>query len=170
MLNRRSFTKLMIGGAATATLTGCSKPEINKKSKARIVVLGGGFGGATCAKYLKKFNSNLDVILVEANKIYHTCPFSNMVIAGEKKLSDIAHGYDNLSKKWGVKVYHAMAYKVDASNKNLILMDGSKIPYDKIVVSPGIDFKYNMEGYSAGDEQFSPHAYKAGAQTTLLRK
>jgi sulfide dehydrogenase [flavocytochrome c] flavoprotein subunit len=170
MLNRRSFNKIVLGGAAASALAACSKPAGKSSSKARIVVLGGGFGGATCAKYLKKFNSNLEVILVEANKTYHTCPFSNMVLAGEKKLSDIAHGYDILSKKYGVKVHHTMAYKVDAANKNLVLTDGTKVPYDKIVVSPGMDFKYDMEGYNLGDEQLAPHAYKAGNQTTLLRK
>jgi sulfide dehydrogenase [flavocytochrome c] flavoprotein subunit len=169
MLKRRSFNKIVLGGLATTTGL-FANTKTTSSAKARIVVVGGGFGGATCAKYLKKFNPNLEVILIEANTTYHTCPFSNMVLAGERKMSDIAHGYGTLRKKYGINVYHTMAYKVDATTKNVVLMDGTKISYDKVVVSPGMDFKYDMEGYNAGDEKIVPHAYKAGPQTELLRQ
>jgi len=173
MLNRRSFGKLVAGSAAAASLAACSNKTAmmgSKKAAARIVVIGGGFGGATCAKYLKKFDSSLEVILIEANKTYHTCPFSNMVLAGERKMSDIAHGYGTLKSKYGVKVHHTMVNKVDAASKNVILNDGTKVPYDKCIVSPGIDFKHDMEGYFRGDEELAPHAYKAGIQTEILRR
>ncbi len=171
MINRRSFGKLVASSAAAASFTACTSSNslIGSTSSARIIVIGGGFGGATCAKYLKKFDNNLEVILIEANKTYHTCPFSNLVIAGEKSMSDIEHGYDTLKSKYGINVHHAMVNKIDAPSKEVILEDGTKISYDKCVVSPGIDFKYDMEGYKAGDDQYSPHAYKAGAQTELLK-
>lgn len=170
MMNRRSFNTLLIGSAALS-LSACSsvgnfRPTADKK---RVVVVGGGFGGATAAKYIKKFSPLTEVVLIEQNQEYFTCPFGNTVIAGMNDIEYIRHTYDDLKTKHGVIVIHEKVAKVDGKNSQVILESGEKISYTKSVVSPGIDFKYE-KGYVEGSEQYAPHAYKAGAQTTLLRQ
>ena len=169
MLNRRDFNKLLVGSvalsfAACSSLTTVSLP----KDKKRVVVVGGGFGGATAAKYLKKFSPETEVILIEQNREYYTCPFGNTVIAGLNEIDYIKHDYKTLKSKYGVIVKHAKVKKVDGATNSVILENGEMIPYHKAVVSPGIDFKYE-KGYVEGSQLHSPHAYKAGAQTLLLR-
>jgi sulfide dehydrogenase [flavocytochrome c] flavoprotein subunit len=169
MLNRRNFNKLLVGGVGLsfAACSGMSLASLPSNTQ-RVVVVGGGFGGATAAKYLKKFNPKLEVVLIEQNEHYYTCPFSNTVIAGINNLEYIKHDYKTLASKWGVQVIHKKAKKVDGKNNQVILEDGSSIAYHRAIVSPGIDFKYE-KGYVEGSEQYCPHAYKAGAQTQLLR-
>ncbi len=170
MMNRRNFNKLLVGSialsfTACSSLTSVSLP----KDKKRVVVVGGGFGGATAAKYLKKFSPETEVILIEQNKEYYTCPFGNTVIAGLNDIEYIKHDYKTLESKYKVKVIHAKVKKVDGAINSVILENGDVIPYHRAVVSPGIDFKYD-KGYVEGSEMYAPHAYKAGAQTTLLRE
>jgi sulfide dehydrogenase [flavocytochrome c] flavoprotein subunit len=170
MINRRDFNKLLIGSfalslTACTSLTSVSLP----KDKKRVVVVGGGFGGATAAKYMKKFSPETEVILIEQNKEYYTCPFSNTVIAGINEIDFIKHDYKTLEKKYGVKVIHEKVKKVDGATNSVILENGETIPYHRAIVSPGIDFKYE-KGYEKGSEAYAPHAYKAGAQTSLLRE
>lgn len=169
-MNRRSFNKLLIGSAALS-LTACSNVNNFRTSagKKRVVVVGGGFGGATAAKYIKKFSPLTEVVLIEQNQEYYTCPFGNTVIAGMNDIEYIRHTYDALKKEHGVIVIHEKVKKVDGKNSQVILESGETITYTKAVVSPGIDFKYE-KGYVEGSELHSPHAYKAGAQTTLLRQ
>jgi sulfide dehydrogenase [flavocytochrome c] flavoprotein subunit len=168
MLNRRSFNTLLLGSfglsfAACAGVTNVSKTT----GKKRVVVVGGGFGGATAAKYVRKFDSNVEVILIEQNEHYYTCPFGNTVIANMNDIDYIKHDYKTLASKWGVQVIHKKAAKVDGANHQVVLEDGTKIAYDRAIVSPGIDFKYE-KGYVEGSELHCPHAYKAGPQTVLL--
>ena len=169
MMNRRNFNKLLVGSVALSftacsSLTSVSLP----KNKKRVVVVGGGFGGATAAKYLKKFNPDTEVILIEQNKNYYTCPFGNTVIAGMNDIEYIKHDYKTLESKYKVQVIHEKVAKVDGATHTVILENGNIIPFHKAIVSPGIDFKYE-KGYVEGSEMYSPHAYKAGPQTTLLR-
>ena len=168
MINRRSFNKILLGTtalsfAACNGLTDLSLPS-NKK---RVVIVGGGFGGATAAKYLKKFSPDTEVVLIEQNKDYYTCPFSNTVIAGMNKIDYIKHNYKTLESKYNIVVVHEKVKKVDGATSTVILEDGTIIPFTKAIVAPGIDFKYE-KGYVEGSEEFAPHAYKAGPQTTLL--
>jgi len=166
-MNRRNFNKLLVGSAALS-LAACSGAKFALPSgKQRVVIVGGGFGGATAAKYLKKFSPDTEVILVEQNKVYHTCPFGNTVIAGMNNINYIQYDYKTLESQYGIIVVHARAKKVDGKVKQVVLEDGTTIPFTKAIVSPGIDFKYE-KGYVKGSEQYSPHAYHAGAQTTLL--
>ena len=170
MMNRRNFNKLLVGSialsfTACSSLTSVSLP----KDKKRVVVVGGGFGGATAAKYLKRFSPETEVILIEQNKEYYTCPFGNTVIAGLNDIEYIKHDYKTLESKYKVKVIHAKVKKVDGAINSVILENGDVIPYHRAVVSPGIDFKYE-KGYVEGSEMYAPHAYKAGPQTTLLRE
>ena len=168
MINRRSFNTILLGTtalsfAACNGLTDLSLPS-NKK---RVVIVGGGFGGATAAKYLRKFSPDTEIILIEQNKDYYTCPFSNTVIAGMNNIEYIKHNYKTLESKYNIIVMHEKVKKVDGATSTVILEDGTVIPYTKAIVAPGIDFKYE-KGYTAESEAYAPHAYKAGAQTTLL--
>ena len=172
MMNRRNFNKLLAGSFALS-LTACnsitSMTSSLPKNKKRVVIVGGGFGGATAAKYMKKFSPETEVILIEQNKEYYTCPFGNTVIAGLNDIEYIKHDYKTLESKYKVQVIHAKVAKVDSAAHTVILENGEAIPYHKAIVSPGIDFKYE-KGYVEGSEMYSPHAYKAGPQTTLLRE
>ncbi len=168
MINRRSFNTILLGTtalsfAACTGLTDFSLPT-NKK---RVVIVGGGFGGATAAKYLKKFSPDTEVMLIEQNKDYYTCPFSNTVIAGMNKIDYIKHNYKTLESKYNIVVVHEKVKKVDGATNTVVLEDGTIIPFTKAIVAPGIDFKYE-KGYVEGSEEFAPHAYKAGPQTVLL--
>lgn len=169
MMNRRNFNKLVVSSfalslAACSSITNVSLP----KDKKRVVVVGGGFGGATAAKYLKKFSPDTEVVLIEQNEEYYTCPFGNTVIAGINDIEYIKHDYKTLESKYKIKVVCAKVKKVDGATNSVILENGDTIAYHKAIVSPGIDFKYE-KGYVEGSELHSPHAYKAGPQTTLLR-
>ena len=167
--DRRQFIKLL--GAATA-LSALGLPGLSSaKSAARVVVVGGGFGGATCAKYLKRYDASLKVTLITPEKTFATCPFSNTVIGGLHDMDYITHGYDGLSGKHGVEVVHDMVTAIDAVNKTLKTSGGSTVPYDKLVLSPGIDFQWGaIEGYDEAASEQMPHSWKAGPQTVLLRK
>ena len=169
-MNRRDFNKILLGATALSLVTSsCLANMAIPKNKKRVVIVGGGFGGATAAKYLKKFSSDTEVILIEQNKDYYTCPFSNTVIAGINKIEYIKHNYKTLEKKYKIIVIHEKVKKVDGTINSVILENGEIIPYTKAIVAPGIDFKYE-NGYVEGSELFAPHAYKAGAQTSLLRE
>jgi sulfide dehydrogenase [flavocytochrome c] flavoprotein subunit len=134
-------------------------------------VIGGGFGGATCAGYLRRLSSDIDVTLVERDTMFMTCPFSNAVLGGLYDMDFITHGYDSLRDDHGVKVVHDSAVDVDANAKKVRLAGGSSLDYDRLVVSPGIDLRWGaIEGYDEAASATMPHAWKAGEQTTILRK
>jgi len=168
---RRNFV-LSVGalGAATSVL---GWPVIGRAKTAggRVVVIGGGFGGASCAKYLRRLSTDIDVTLVERDSRFMTCPFSNAVLGGLYDMDFITHGYDALRDKYGVKVVHDSAVDIDADTKKVRLAGGSSLQYDRLVVSPGIDLRWNaIEGYDEAASTTMPHAWKAGEQTTILRR
>jgi len=168
--NRRSFIKAAIAAApASAFLSLPGNAYAGKK--ASIVVVGGGFGGATAAKYLKLMDANLDVTLVERQKTYTSCPLSNEVISGHGKIEDLQAGYDGLKKR-GINVIFDDAVGIDAAKKTVKLKGGKTLNYDALVLSPGIDFNYaGIEGYSEELANTThPHAWKAGPQTLALKK
>ena len=168
-ISRREFAA---GLAGTAALTGLAAPALGEAAKrARVVVVGGGFGGATTAKYLRLLDKDLQVTLVEPSVTFYTCPFSNLVLGGLRKMEDIGHNYGRLRNRHGVNVVHASATKVDAAKKTVTLATGATLPYDKLVLSPGIDFKWGaIAGYDEKASEALPHAWKAGPQTILLRR
>jgi sulfide dehydrogenase [flavocytochrome c] flavoprotein subunit len=168
---RRDFIR--VAGVATASGLGTLVLPFGAlaKTKSRVVVIGGGYGGATCAKYIRKMAPGIDVTLVEQNKQFVTCPFSNTVIGGLKSIKDITHSYDNLKKRHSVNVIHDMATDIDAAKKTVKLKGGKVLRYDKLVVSPGIEFIWNkIKGYDQAASEIFPHAWKAGPQTLLLRR
>ena len=165
-ISRRRF-----GQAAALGTTMLAAPAILRaQSAGRVVVIGGGAGGGTVAKYLKKDAPDLDVTLIEANPQYTTCFYSNLYLGGIRDFESITHGYDGLTGH-GVDVVNAMASGVDAAAKTVTLEDGSTIDYDKLVLAPGIDFRWDaIEGYDEAASKIMPHAYKAGPQTKLLKE
>ncbi|MDA0997594.1 MAG: FCSD flavin-binding domain-containing protein [Proteobacteria bacterium] len=167
IISRRRFGH-MVGAGSLAVLAGIPAVNIAHGAAAKVVVVGGGFGGATAARYLKRFDNSLDVTLVEPDHKFITCPFSNSVIGGLHDMAYITKGYDGL-RAAGVKVIHDRATMVDAGT--VTLLSGAQFPYDRAVVSPGVDFKWTaVEGYSEAAAEKIPHAWQAGRQTVLLRK
>ncbi|MBL8452401.1 MAG: FAD-dependent oxidoreductase [Zoogloea sp.] len=173
MWNRREFLKgaALAGGAvALPGLSGCA---IGSKARGHVVVVGGGFGGATVAKYLRMWSQQgVDVTLVERNPQFISCPISNLVIGGDKQMSDITLSYDGLRTTWGVKVLQDTVTAVDAAARKVTLASGGVLSYDRLVLSPGIEFMYDqvpgLETEAARDTVL--HAWKAGPQTVALRK
>jgi sulfide dehydrogenase [flavocytochrome c] flavoprotein subunit len=167
-ISRRRFGQLAGGAAAMATLGSCAT---SPASKGRVVVIGGGFGGATAAKYVRTLDPGIEVTLVEPAQTFYTCPFSNYVLAGFKTMNDIAHGYGPLRDRHGVRVVHDTATAIDPTVRTVKLAGGGTLSYDKLVVSPGIDIRWNaLEGYDEAAAEIMPHAWKAGPQTMLLRR
>lgn len=154
----------------TVSLAALSTPTqvFSQAQKNHVVVIGGGFGGASAAKYLKYFDSNVKVTLIEPKKTFVTCPASNWYLAGFVDIETITHNYQG-HKRLGINVIHQTVTDIDAESKNITLQDGQHIPYDRLVVSTGIDFKYEeIEGYSEEVAETILHAWQAGPQTEAL--
>lgn len=165
-ISRRSFA-LTAAAAAGASL---AMPNLAFGAQARIAVVGGGFGGATAARYLKRLDRQLTVTLIEPNAKFITCPYSNLVLGGLKTMDNITHGYEGLSKA-GVRVVRASVQGIDTSGKRLSLSNGNVVQYDKLILSPGIDLNFGaLPGYDAAAAEKLPHAWKAGPQTLLLKR
>jgi len=167
-LSRR---RLLGAGAALGglALAGCASTPAGP-SIGRVVIVGGGFGGATAARYLKMWGGNVDVTLVERNAGFVSCPISNLVLGGHKKMADITRDYDGL-RKLGVKVLQGEVTAVDAAGKKVRLAGGGELPYDRLIVSPGVDFMNDAVGglQPALDSGRILHSWKAGPQTVALR-
>jgi sulfide dehydrogenase [flavocytochrome c] flavoprotein chain len=173
-ITRRNFVKLLGAGGAVSLLgtLGCAmQPTPAMRAKPHVVVVGGGFGGATSAKYLRRFDPAMEVTLIEANPQFHTCPVSNWVIGGLRQMDDIAVGYDALRDQHGVKVVHDTVTAIDPAARRITLQGGDRLTYDRLVISPGIDMRWGeIEGYDQAAAEVMPHAWKAGPQTALLRR
>jgi sulfide dehydrogenase [flavocytochrome c] flavoprotein subunit len=137
---------------------------------ARVVVIGGGFGGAACARALKRADAGLRVTLVEPNRIFTACPFSNEVIAGLRDIEAQQFTYAKIAAE-DINVVAQAATKIDGAARSVMLAGGSSLPYDRLVLSPGIDFQFDqLSGYDEAATTKMPHAWKAGEQTLLLRR
>lgn len=161
---RRQFLKATAAAGAAVSafsIVGCAGGP-------NVVVIGGGFGGATAARYVKKFGPNVNVTLIEPKTSYVTCPFSNPYLAGLVDFQYITHTYDGLVKE-GIQMVHDKVTGVDANTKSITLAGGTVINYDRLIVSPGIDFKWDTPGYTEATSAKVPHAWKAGDQTKLLK-
>ncbi|NWG31986.1 MAG: NAD(P)/FAD-dependent oxidoreductase [Rhodocyclaceae bacterium] len=180
-LDRRNFIKLM-GGASSLALAGCatqgpavsagSAAEIMPKGSARrVVVVGGGYGGTIAAKYIRMMDPSIEVVLVERNDHFVSCPFSNLYIGGIlPDLSSLTIKYDKLVANHGIKFVQAEVTAIDPAAHTVVTSKGT-LKYDRLVISPGIDFRTEeIEGYNAQTPEIMPHAWKAGPQTVLLRK
>jgi sulfide dehydrogenase [flavocytochrome c] flavoprotein chain len=165
-MNRREFFG---GTAAAATALAFPLPAL-AQSTPRIVVIGGGFGGASCARALKQIDPKFQVTLVERDRTFVACPFSNNVIAGLRSIEAQQFGYDKVAAG-GVTVVAQAATAVDATARTVGLADGTTLGYDRLVLSPGVELRFDaLQGYDEAASQKMPHAWKAGEQTLLLRK
>jgi sulfite dehydrogenase len=161
-MKRRDFLKV----SAALALAGCATPG---GSKARVVVIGGGYGGATAAKYIRMWDPGIEVVMVERADVFTSCPISNLVLGGNRSMQDIRHGYDGLRKR-GVQVVRDEATAVDVAKKTVKLARGADLRYDRLVVSPAVDFLFDeVQGYAASQATVL-HAWKAGEQTIALRQ
>ena len=165
-VSRRRFGGLL--GASAVTL---AMPSIAFGAKPKVVVIGGGAGGATAARYLAKDSKGaIDVTLVEASKRYYTCFFSNLYIGGFRKYASIGHNYYGLAVNNRINVVHEWASSVDNAAKKVTLASGNTLSYDKLVLSPGISLKYDsVPGYSPQAQTRMPHAWTSGTQAQVLR-
>lgn len=169
-VNRRQLLK-GLGAVSLLPLVGGVSPfALGGQHAGKVVVVGGGFGGATAAKYLKRANPAIEVTLIEPAETFYTCPFSNLHLGGLRSMQEISHGYDELRDRYGVQVIHAMAEDVNAEAHTVRLSTGDELAYDRLVLSPGIDIRWNaLEGYDEAAAEKAPHAWKAGSQTEILR-
>jgi sulfide dehydrogenase [flavocytochrome c] flavoprotein subunit len=163
-VKRRDFIKL----AGALSVAGCATAT---PSKARVVVIGGGFGGATAAKYIRLWDPAIDVVLVERESAFTSCPMSNLVLAGYTSMPEISRGYDAL-RRHGVQIVQDEVTAVDAGKKTARLARGGDLAYERLIVSPGIDFNFGeVQGYDAAMADGAVlHAWKAGPQTVALRR
>ena len=170
-MQRRQFIQTSASLGAMGMLSGCA--SIGGGSSAKVVVIGGGFAGATAAKYVRMWSDySIQVTLVEPNPTFISCPISNLVLGGSKTMADITTPYDNLEKRHGVKRVQDMVKHIDVEKRVVHLAGGGELPYDRLILSPGIDFMYDkLPGMQkAGAQDQVMHAWKAGAQTVTLRK
>jgi NADPH-dependent 2,4-dienoyl-CoA reductase/sulfur reductase-like enzyme len=167
--NRR---QLLTGTAALTGATMFGAPAVLGQVKPRVVVIGGGAGGATAAKYIAKDSAGaIAVTLVEPNSNYQTCFHSNLYLGGMRDYPSITHDYSTLTKNHAIALVKARAMALDRDKREVVLGGGLRLPYDRVVVSPGIDLKYDsVPGWSQAAEESMPHAWKPGAQTQLLKK
>lgn len=167
-MNRRNF----LGASAAASAVVLSSPYVKAAGhgKPNVVVIGGGAGGATAARYIAKDSEGkINVTLIEPTRKYYTCFFSNLYLGGFKEIEDIGHTYGNLAAS-GINVVHDWAIGVDRAAKTVTLAGGNTLPYDKLILSPGIDFVEGaVEGWDLSAQNAMPHAYKAGSQSELLK-
>ena len=162
-MKRRDFLSLGASLALAAWKTRAAA------AGARVVVIGGGYGGATAARYVALARAGIDVTLVEPAQAFVSCPLSNLVLGGSRSLAEVTRGYDGL-RRHGIRVLHDRVLAVDAAKRSVRLAGGAPLAYDRLVVSPGIDFMLEqVEGYAAHGERVL-HAWKAGPQTAALRR
>lgn len=172
-INRRAF--LQVSGATTAVvgvsaISGCA--SVGGGSGPKVVIVGGGYGGATAAKYIKMWGPSIDVTLIERNAEFISCPISNLVLGGSQTMRDITVSYATLQRKYGVKVLRGEASSVDVDKKVVRMASGEAIAFDRVILSPGVDFMFDMVpalNNGAAQEKIL-HAWKAGPQTIALRK
>jgi hypothetical protein len=157
------------GGTAAVTIALLPAPAL-AQAKARIVVLGGGFAGATCARALRRADPRFEVTLVEPNPVFTACPFSNAVIAGLRNIEAQRFGYDAIRNE-GIAVVPQQATAVNAQARRVMLRDDSALDYDRLVLAPGIAIRWDaLPGYDEAAAEVMPHAWQAGDQTLLLRR
>ena len=171
-MKRRQLVQGLLAGGSLAALGGCATGG-GMPTSAKVVVVGGGYGGATAAKYIRLLSDHqLDVVLIEPNRAFVSCPISNLVVGGVRQMADITTSYDGLRSKHGVTIVHDMVASIDAARKTVKLAGGPEIRYDKLVLSPGVELMFDgVQGLkqALADGRIL-QAWKAGPETTALRQ
>ena len=172
-MQRRTLLQTGLALGSLSALSGCATLTSQAPAKAQVVVIGGGYGGATAAKYVRVLsNYKISVVLIEPNKTFISCPMSNLVLGGSKTMAQITTPYTALSSKHGVSLVHDLVTAIDPAKKTVSLKNGGIISYDKLIVSPGVDMHFDsIEGLQAAHASGQIlQAWKAGAETTALRQ
>jgi sulfide dehydrogenase [flavocytochrome c] flavoprotein chain len=172
-MQRRTLLQTGLALGSLSALSGCATLTSQAPAKAQVVVIGGGYGGATAAKYVRVLsNYKISVVLIEPNKTFISCPMSNLVLGGSKTMAQITTPYTALSSKHGVSLVHDLVTAIDPAKKTVSLKNGGIISYDKLIVSPGVDMHFDsIEGLQAANASGQIlQAWKAGAETTALRQ
>lgn len=165
-INRRKFLATI-----AATSAALSAPMVMAQGRPKVIVIGGGAGGATAARYIAKDSGGaIDVTLIEPTRQYYTCFFSNLYLGGFWDYENLGHSYGTLATEYGINVVHDWAIGVDRDAKTVSLAGGHTLPYDRLIIAPGIDFvDGSVPGWDISAQDQMPHAYKAGSQTQLLK-
>ena len=172
-MQRRTLLQTGLALGSLSALSSCATLTSQAPAKAQVVVIGGGYGGATAAKYVRVLsNYKISVVLIEPNKTFISCPMSNLVLGGSKTMAQITTPYTALSSKHGVSLVHDLVTAIDPAKKTVSLKNGGTISYDKLIVSPGVDMHFDsIEGLQAANASGQIlQAWKAGAETTALRQ
>ena len=170
-MDRRQFVQAASAASVLGASAGCA--SVGGGAGGKVVVVGAGYGGATAAKYIRMWSDGqVEVTLVEPGAAFVSCPISNLVLGGSKQMADITTSYDNLGKRHGVKIIKDRVVAIDADKRQVRLAGGSTLAYDRLVVSPGVDFMWDsLPGLKKpGAQDKVLHAWKAGPQTVALRK
>jgi sulfide dehydrogenase [flavocytochrome c] flavoprotein subunit len=166
-ITRRNFIRLAGGTVAMAAI---GFPSLSFGASKRVVIVGGGIGGATAAKYIRMADPGIDITIVEPNRDYYTCFMSNEVLGGDRDINSLKFSYKGLKDR-GIKVIHELVTGIDPVARKVTTSGGTTLDYDRCIVSPGVAFRWDtIDGYSASVTDKVPHAWKAGPQTMLLRK
>jgi NADPH-dependent 2,4-dienoyl-CoA reductase/sulfur reductase-like enzyme len=168
----RCWTRRELAGLTGAALMAVTPSRLARgQARRRVIVIGGGVGGATVARYVAMTGKNVEVVLIEPKTHYTTCFFSNLYLAGLRSLESLSHGYEVLAGRHGITVIHEAAVSIDPAVKAVELATGTRLHYDRLVLSPGIAFKFDaIEGYDKAASEMLPHAWTAGPQSELLRR
>jgi sulfide dehydrogenase [flavocytochrome c] flavoprotein chain len=171
MFGKRTSRRDFLAGAGAAASTALMPlPAIVQGAAGRVVVVGGGFAGATCARFIKRIEPRITVTLVETSQTFTACPFSNNVIAGLRDLNAQQFGYDKVAADQ-IALKFSSATAADPQGRSVTLADGSRLPYERLVLAPGIDIRWDgLPGYTEAAAERMPHAWRAGEQTQLLRR
>jgi len=161
-LDRRDFLKLGAAGIMLGVFPGCATTggEIIGKKGQRVVIVGGGFGGATAAKYIRMWSNNqIEVVLIERNATFISCPMSNTVLGGSRTINDLTRSYDTLKRKYGINLVHGEVTAIDPQKQTVMLADGY-LSYDRLIIAPGVDFAFDkIEGLNAKVSNESIHTH-----------
>ncbi|NOQ81269.1 MAG: flavocytochrome C [Methylophaga sp.] len=171
-VKRRSFIKSAVAVGSVAMLPKLAFATKSVQSQKRVVVIGGGFAGATAAKYIAMWSANTEVVMIERNAQFVSCPQSNLVLGGSRSLQQLTYDYNGLADNHGVKTVQAEVVRIDTEKQKVALHDGVIISYSRLVIAPGVDFIYDdlpaLANFEA--QQKIPHAWKAGPQTEILKR
>lgn len=167
-MNRRQFVSAIGLGSASLMLP----PQLLGQARPRVVIVGGGAGGATAARYLAKdAGEQLDITLIDDSDTYTTCFYSNLYLGGFRTFESITHSYKTLASDYGISIKQGRAMDVDRQAREVVMNDGSRIAYDRLVLSPGIELDHeSVPGYSEAASEIAPHAWQGGPQTSLLKQ
>jgi NADPH-dependent 2,4-dienoyl-CoA reductase/sulfur reductase-like enzyme len=170
-MTRRDFGSKVVAVSATVVAAGLAAPAVLGAAKPRVVIIGGGAGGATVARYVAKGSKDIDVTLINDSPTYSTCFFSNLYLGGFRSFESISHNYEKLAADYGINVVIDRAAGLEGDGRTVILAGGEKLSYDKAVVAPGIDFSFSaIDGYTPDVAEKMPHAWQAGAQAKNLKR